>query len=41
MREYYKNLGIECEIHYIFVDDEIWQQNIKEKNKQIEHRNNC
>lgn len=41
VREYYKNLGIECEIHYIFVDDEIWQQNIKEKNKQIEHRNNC
>ncbi len=40
MREYYKNLGIECEIHYIFVDDEIWQQNIKERNKQIEQGNN-
>ena len=40
MREYYKNLGIECEIHYIFVDDEIWRQNIKERNKQIEQGNN-
>ena len=40
VREYYKNLGIECEIHYIFVDDEIWQQNIKERNKQIEQGNN-
>ena len=40
VREYYKNLGIECEIHYIFVDDETWQQNIKERNKQIEQGNN-
>ena len=39
MREYYKNLGIECEIHYIFVDDGTWQQNIKERNKQIEQGN--
>jgi predicted nuclease of restriction endonuclease-like (RecB) superfamily len=28
IREYYKNSGIDCEIHYVCVDDETWKQNI-------------
>lgn len=36
IREYYKNKGIECEIHYVCVDDETWKYNIIERNKRIE-----
>lgn len=36
IREYYKNEGIECEIHYVCVDDETWKQNIIERNNRIE-----
>lgn len=35
IKEYYKNKGIECEIHYVCVDDETWKQNILERNKKI------
>ena len=36
IREYYKNEGIECEIHYVCVDDETWKQNIIERNNRID-----
>ena len=36
IREYYKNKGIECEIHYVCVDDETWGHNIIERNKRID-----
>lgn len=36
IREYYKNKGIECEIHYVCVDDETWKININERNKKID-----
>lgn len=35
IREYYKENGIDCEIHYVYVDDETWKQNIKERNQKI------
>lgn len=36
---YYKEQNIECELHYICVDDETWKQNIAERNKRIEEGN--
>ena len=39
IKEYYYNNGIECEIHYISVDDETWRKNIDERNKRIENGN--
>ena len=33
--EYYKNKGIDCEIHYVCVDDETWKQNIAERNQKV------
>ena len=39
LREYYKNIGVDCEIHYVYVDDETWDQNIKERNKRIQEGN--
>ena len=38
-KDYYKNLGIECEIHYVCVDDETWKQNIADRNKRVEEGN--
>ena len=35
IRDYYKNNGIECEIHYVCVDDEIWKKNIEERNIRV------
>ena len=35
IKNYYKENGIECEIHYVCVDDETWKQNIEERNKKI------
>ena len=35
IRESYKNLGIDCEIHYVCVDDETWKQNIEERNQRV------
>ena len=39
VRNYYKNLGIDCEIHYVYVDDETWKQNIAERNKRVQEGN--
>ncbi len=39
IREYYKNNGIECEIHYVYVDDETWKQNINERNERVQNGN--
>lgn len=35
IKEYYEKKNIECEIHYVYVDDETWKQNIKERNQRI------
>ena len=35
IKKYYKKIGIDCEIHYICVDDETWKQNIAERNQRI------
>ena len=35
IREYYKNMNVECEIHYVCVDDETWKKNIEERNKRV------
>lgn len=35
IKEYYKNIGINCELHYVYVDNETWKQNIYERNKRI------
>ena len=37
--KYYKDNNIECELHYVCVDDETWKQNIAERNKRIEEGN--
>lgn len=39
VKEYYKSIGIDCEIHYVCVDDETWKQNIAERNKRVEDGN--
>ena len=36
IKEYYKNIGIECKIHYVCVDNETWKINITERNKRID-----
>ena len=41
IRDYYKENGVECEIHYVCVDDETWKQNIEERNKKVLERNGC
>jgi predicted kinase len=35
IKEYYKNMGVECEIHYVYVDDDTWKQNIEERNQRV------
>lgn len=35
IKEYYNKCGIECEIHYVYVDDETWKQNIQERNERV------
>ena len=39
VRDYYKSIAIDCEIHYICVDDETWKQNIAERNKRVQEGN--
>lgn len=39
IRDYYKNNDIDCEIHYVCVDDETWKHNIAERNQRIEEGN--
>ena len=33
--KYYKDNDIDCEIHYVCVDDETWKQNIAERNQRV------
>lgn len=33
--KYYRDVGVECEIHYVCVNDKIWKQNIDERNKMV------
>lgn len=33
--KYYKDRNVECELHYVCVDDETWNKNIEERNKRI------
>ena len=35
IKEYFNSIGVECEIHYVCVDDETWKQNIEERNKRV------
>ena len=35
--KYYKDRNIDCEIHYVYVDDETWKKNIFERNQRIEN----
>ena len=35
IRDYFKNIGVECELHYVCVDDKTWMQNIAERNKRV------
>jgi len=37
--KYYKDKGIECELHYVSVHEETWKKNIAERNKRIEEGN--
>lgn len=39
IKEYFKNIGVECELHYVCVDNETWQKNITERNKKIQKGN--
>ena len=35
IKEYYKNNGVDCEIHYVCVDDDTWKHNIEERNQRV------
>ena len=35
-KKYYKEKNIECEIHYVYVDNETWKKNIAERNKRVQ-----
>lgn len=35
IKQYYKNMGVDCEIHYVYVDDKTWKQNIAERNQRV------
>lgn len=37
--KYYKDRNIDCEIHYVYVDDETWKKNIFKRNQRIENGN--
>lgn len=37
--KYYSDRNIECELHYVSVDDETWKKNITERNKRVEEGN--
>ena len=37
--KYYKDRNIECELHYVSVDDETWKQNIAERNDRVKEGN--
>lgn len=35
-KEYFRQHGIEIELHYVYVSDELWKKQIAERNKKIE-----
>lgn len=35
IKDYYKSVGVECEIHYVYADDDTWKKNIDERNQRI------
>lgn len=35
-KEYFRQYGIEIELHYVYVSDELWKKQISERNKKIE-----
>lgn len=37
--KYYKDNNIDCELHYVHVNDELWKKQIEERNKKIEEGN--
>lgn len=37
--KYYKDNNVDCELHYVCVDDETWKKNVEERNKKIENGN--
>ena len=39
IKEFYKDRNIQCEIHYIDIDDKSWEENIKNRNKRIDEGN--
>lgn len=36
MKDFFINTGIKCEIHYIDIDDESWENNINKRNHRID-----
>lgn len=35
VKEYFKSINVECEIHYVCVDDETWKENINDRNQKV------
>ena len=35
IRDYYNENNVECEVHYVCVDDETWKHNIEVRNKRV------
>ena len=35
IRAYYKSIGVECELHYVCVDDDTWKKNIVDRNRKV------
>lgn len=33
--KYFKDKNIECELHYVCVDDDVWKRNIAERNERV------
>lgn len=38
-RAYFQSIGVDCELHYVCVSDEIWKRNIEERNRRIAEGN--
>ena len=35
IKKYYKEHNIECELHYVYVDEDTWKNNIEERNQRV------
>lgn len=35
IKEYYQSIGVDCELHYVCVDDKTWKRNIEERNQKV------